>query len=256
MPAWLIGSGSDCDLVVAGPGVSDHHCLLRQTEEGCFLEDLGTPAGTFVNGARVDGRVRVDRSLPITLGRTVAMPWPDGPAPKQEPKKVRVITIGREPDNDVVIDAGVVSGWHARVVIEDGRARIEDLGSSNGTYVNSREKRIQTALLAETDTVFLGSCRIPARRLLNPEVDDAAAPTSLVTFRGSRMVFGRGLDCDQVLDFPMISRRHARLLRSGGQIRIEDLGSSNGTYVNGARVARGKLCGRATASVWEATHSP
>jgi ABC-type multidrug transport system ATPase subunit/pSer/pThr/pTyr-binding forkhead associated (FHA) protein len=155
---------------------------------------------------------------------------------ESEPSDTRVITIGREPDNDMVIDASIVSGWHARVVIENGRARIEDLGSSNGTYVNSREYRIKSAPLAESDVVFLGSYRLAVARILAPRDGQRAAGSFLVTFRGLEMLFGRGHECDQVLDYPMVSRRHARLSRSGDVLRIEDLGSSNGTYVNGVRV--------------------
>jgi len=47
---------------------------------------------------------------------------------------------------------------------------------------------------------------------------------------------GRDPDCDRVLDFPVVSGHHARLARSGSRIVIEDLGSSNGTFVNGQRV--------------------
>ncbi len=248
MPSWLIGSSSDCDVVVTGPDVAGRHCLLNQSAEGTFVEDLGTHAGTFVNGIRVEGRVQVSRTDVITLGRTVVMPWPSErrleappevkpePALESEPGVDRIITIGREPDNDIVIDVGVVSGWHARVVFEHGQARIEDLNSSNGIYVNSRERRITSAPLAETDIVFLGSYRIAAARLLHPDAGPASGASSLLTFRGSSLVLGRGLDCDRVLDFSMISRRHARLLRTGTEVKIEDLGSSNGTYVNGERV--------------------
>ena len=46
---------------------------------------------------------------------------------------------------------------------------------------------------------------------------------------------GRGTDCDVVLDDPAVSKRHARV-RFDGQAWIEDLDSTNGTFVNGRRV--------------------
>ncbi|MFH1143629.1 MAG: SpoIIE family protein phosphatase [Candidatus Eisenbacteria bacterium] len=55
------------------------------------------------------------------------------------------------------------------------------------------------------------------------ELDAASAPR----------ILGRGKDCDLVLDFPSISRRHARLRWEGSALWIEDLGSSNGTKLNG-----------------------
>ncbi len=45
-----------------------------------------------------------------------------------------------------------------------------------------------------------------------------------------KLVIGRGEDCDVVLDHPSISRRHASL-EIGEQLRIEDLGSANGTFI-------------------------
>ena len=50
------------------------------------------------------------------------------------------------------------------------------------------------------------------------------------------VIVGRGAELPVVLAEDMVSRKHARLLIQGEQIRIEDLGSTNGTFVNGERV--------------------
>ncbi|MGH9379250.1 MAG: SpoIIE family protein phosphatase [Thermoanaerobaculia bacterium] len=50
------------------------------------------------------------------------------------------------------------------------------------------------------------------------------------------LIIGRGADCDLALGDPYLSRRHARLHVTGTSARIEDLGSANGTLVNGVRV--------------------
>lgn len=49
-------------------------------------------------------------------------------------------------------------------------------------------------------------------------------------------VIGRREDCDLRIPLGEISRKHCRLIRDGDTLRVEDLGSSNGTYVNGQRV--------------------
>ena len=46
------------------------------------------------------------------------------------------LTIGRGEENDIVLDGPMVSGQHARLLLEDRGATIEDLGSANGTTVN------------------------------------------------------------------------------------------------------------------------
>src|SRR4051794_4882088 len=76
MPSWIIGSGADCDLVVAQPTVSGRHCRLTRGGEGYVLEDLGSSNGTYVNGARITSPTRVRAADHITLGLSTPMPWP------------------------------------------------------------------------------------------------------------------------------------------------------------------------------------
>lgn len=51
------------------------------------------------------------------------------------------------------------------------------------------------------------------------------------------LILGREPDCDIVIPDRQVSRQHARLVRVGGTFTIEDLGSKNGTHVNGATLA-------------------
>jgi DNA-binding winged helix-turn-helix (wHTH) protein len=57
-----------------------------------------------------------------------------------------VNVIGRDPDTDVTIDVAGVSRRHAQIVVSDGSATIEDLGSKNGTLVGDRPVRGRIAL--------------------------------------------------------------------------------------------------------------
>ena len=53
---------------------------------------------------------------------------------------------------------------------------------------------------------------------------------------GGVIMIGRGSDCQLILDDDYVSTRHARVVSSPNGIYVEDLGSTNGTYVNGQRI--------------------
>src|SRR5689334_10026102 len=53
---------------------------------------------------------------------------------------------------------------------------------------------------------------------------------------GSPIVVGRAIDADAIVPDVAVSRRHAEIQVSDGDVRIVDLGSANGTRVNGGRI--------------------
>lgn len=67
-------------------------------------------------------------------------------------------TLGRRPYNDIVIDNLAVSGEHAVVHMDGDDVDIEDLGSTNGTYVNA--KAVTRHALRNGDTIEVGKYKI------------------------------------------------------------------------------------------------
>jgi len=78
----------------------------------------------------------------------------EGTALKEYVVESGVVTIGRLPDNAVIIDNPAVSGHHARVFREGDRVILEDLKSTNGTFVNGRP--VARQVLYHGDEVLVG----------------------------------------------------------------------------------------------------
>jgi len=93
-------------------------------------------------------------------------------------------TIGREPAAGVCLDSGSVSRRHARIVVAAGDARIEDLGSKNGTTVNGTAVR-EPAPLHDGDRLVIGAVPLTYRT--------SASGLSTET-RASRIDAGRTLE--------------------------------------------------------------
>ncbi len=161
--------------------------------------------------------------------------------------------VGRDPEAEIMLDSKGTSRNHARIEVSGDSARVVDLGSSNGTYVNGRrlssqavlqdgdELKISTTVLtarirkaskaAHPKTVLYQTEPVGSLRLLIP----GEQPYEINLFAGEHYV-GRRADCDIVVPQPDVSRRHARLLVQPEDVRVEDLGSGNGTLVNGRRI--------------------
>jgi len=71
--------------------------------------------------------------------------------------------------------------------------------------------------------------------------DGADIPFSFRILPGNIKTIGRATRADFVLDAGMVSRLHCRLTAGAVELEVVDLGSTNGTFVNGARVARASL---------------
>lgn len=66
-----------------------------------------------------------------------------------------VMRIGRDPANEIVIDHPQVSRFHARLTWENARLYLEDMGSSNGTYIN-QTRILGRKMLKNGDGIGLG----------------------------------------------------------------------------------------------------
>jgi DNA-binding NtrC family response regulator len=75
----LVGTSSDCDLILPDPRVSRRHCELRITERGVLVRDLGSKNGTLVRGVPLIEAL-LPPGVPITVGNSEVVIEPTGPA--------------------------------------------------------------------------------------------------------------------------------------------------------------------------------
>ena len=84
-------------------------------------------------------------------------------------------TLGRRPYNDIVIENLAVSGEHAVIILADGKVSIEDLRSTNGTYVNGRA--VQKQPLLNGDLLDIGRYKI---RFLDTVIAEPNTPAAAI----------------------------------------------------------------------------
>ena len=147
---------------------------------------------------------------------------------------MRTIYIGKNVDNDFVVNDPTVSRKHAVITImDDGRIILKDLNSTNGTFVNG--KRIQSDIvLSSSDTILLGKYSIDLGRVIAHNNHTAYISKG----DPNKKVIGRKNTCDICLPYDDVSGEHAVIERlSTGEIAISDKQSTNGTFVNGERVS-------------------
>lgn len=163
-----------------------------------------------------------------------------GPATEYTPSD-SPIDIGRGLERGINLADPLVSRRHARLVY-DGSWVLEDTGSRNGVWCGGR--RVDRAVVAGVVRVGLGHESEGTRltvtvRTTGPQPSLAEAPptdTALPARWSSILTIGRDPTCELVLTDPMVSWHHARLAPDGDSHRLEDLGSTNDTLVNGSRI--------------------
>ncbi|MFI8360633.1 FHA domain-containing protein [Streptomyces sp. NPDC085612] len=167
----------------------------------------------------------------------------------------RTYHVGRDPQCDICFDDPRVSWHHAVLRAEGDHWTVEDEHSLNGTWADGH--RIREWHVGAGSELRFGSVEDGPRAVLVPREPRSAAggarpagvsnPSSTGTFRRPSAVMplpartalriGRAPDNDLVIDELIVSRRHAELrARADGGYEIADLGSHNGTYLNGAAV--------------------
>ena len=118
--------------------------------------------GTFVNGIQIKKSKIVSAKDEIRLGEVVIFPW----KLLGEENSQSILRVGRSDENDIVLDNPLVSMYHAQIIVKDGCNIVQDLGSANGTSIDSPSGIISTAQFTQSSTIYFAAHAEPASRLL------------------------------------------------------------------------------------------
>jgi ABC-type multidrug transport system ATPase subunit/predicted component of type VI protein secretion system len=270
---------SEVNFKIPSPTISRRHALLSRIGEAWQVEDLGSSNGTFLNGHRItrrpvelssgdrlqlgskikfivqfSGRIgEVEKPKPIAatvMGDDIAYQIATSPpqlivsVAGTEPQTYELtkstITLGRSPDNDIVIGSKIVSRHHARLEgAYGGYQFVVDERASNPVLFQGRPVEAPQ-LLHHGDILRIGSLDPGLMVTMSfdaPSETERVTETLKVRFgEKSILQFGRHPNNDVVLDSPTVSRFHAQIEQIGQRYRIQDLRSSNATFVNEQRV--------------------
>ena len=178
-PVINIGREPSNDIVINEMVVSGFHAQIVQEGNQFILVHPHPSRGKTLNGLLYQGRhITGDQPFRKPLvrgdifrigdehGTLITLAFNDGSGAAQEalptihpiPLGAPVITLGRLPDNTVVLNHPQVSGYHARLERAGNNYRIVDLGSTNHVYVNAR--RVSSHMLKPGDEIHIGPFRL------------------------------------------------------------------------------------------------
>ena len=144
-PELAFGRSSDNDIIIASDIVGRHHGRLCYEQNAWVVYDLDSTNGTKVNGvfrssAKLGpgdiitiGNIGQPNDCVIIIVGSDRMHWNSIPINRSKP-----FTIGRSPENDLVLKSPTISAQHASITCDASGCYLNDLNSYNGSYVMGR----------------------------------------------------------------------------------------------------------------------
>jgi pSer/pThr/pTyr-binding forkhead associated (FHA) protein len=171
LPPFFIGSDKNCDLVIGSKSVSSIHCSIVNHESRIILRDLKSTNGTSVNLKRITKPTEVFPSDLILLAKHHRIKLPDAFITKTK-QTSSFAFLGRSDQSEIIIDEATVSSFHARCLFGADDVTIEDLNSTNGSFVvdtqgnRHRLPPFQPTSIAGAEGIYLGKLFISISKLL------------------------------------------------------------------------------------------
>jgi pSer/pThr/pTyr-binding forkhead associated (FHA) protein len=207
-----VGRAEGNDLVLAEGGVSRKHARFFLEGADVLVEDTGSANGTFIDGAKIEGPTKIGPRAQVVIGDYEIKLKGNGAANG----KPRPSTASKGP---VPVGAGGGDRTTAQKVMKPARA-------TTTIAAVKRDPAASSALARRTKATASPSAGAVLRGLTGPFMNKS------FPVKGT-MVVGRVAGVDIQLEDDSVSRRHAEVVMQGKSVVLRDLGSANGTTVNG-----------------------
>ncbi|KOV94198.1 ABC transporter ATPase [Streptomyces sp. NRRL B-1140] len=218
--AYTLGRDPQGDVVFDDARVSWRHATVSFNGRSWVIEDHGSTNGTFVQGQRIH-QMELGAGSAVNLGNAT-----DGPRLNLSGAAASVATPQAHPQQQPYAAQGANPGW--------------------GQQAPAQQPQQQQAPQAGWQQPQQAAAHIPQQQGSGgaagaPPVHGDRSPTTFHQFSlGRVMRIGRALENELVVSDLQVSRHHAEFHATpDGRMEIRDLGSHNGTYVNGQPIGKG-----------------
>ncbi|MDX3370214.1 FHA domain-containing protein [Streptomyces sp. ME02-6987-2C] len=249
--SYALGRDPQGELVFDDARVSWRHATISFNGRGWVVEDHGSTNGTFVHGQRVQ-QMELGAGTVLNLGNAtdgprVSLTGAQAPAgaPRAQPQQQP-----QQPQQQPYAAQGANAGWaqQAPPAQEPFQQQAPQQAPQHGQQHQAQQAGWQqqqppqqVAPQPQQAAPHFPQQQGPGGAAGAPPVHGDRSPTTFHQFSlGRVMRIGRALENDLVVSDLQVSRNHAEFHSTpDGRMEIRDLGSHNGTYVNGQPIAKG-----------------
>lgn len=226
----VLGRQAECDVLLTEGHASRRHARIMQAEDGYWLEDLGSSNGTFINGNRISGRVKVapgDRLRFDVEEYDFRIPSQAAPAVLDESK-----TVYRAPESAAVVAES--SGVFKRPGAWADPDAMGDAGIHKTKFIDPAQMKqmaSSAAPLAAAPSAIDG----PHLQVVSGARTGLNIQLALGDSGNAEWTIGSQTDREVQFMDSGVSALHAKIVNEGERWKVLDQMSANGTFVNGKR---------------------
>ncbi|MFE1029482.1 FHA domain-containing protein [Streptomyces sp. NPDC058818] len=232
--SYALGRDPQGELVFDDARVSWRHATISFNGRGWVVEDHGSTNGTFVHGQRIQ-QVELGAGTVLNLGNAT-----DGPRVSLTGAQAALGTPQAQPQQQPYAAQGANAGWAQQAPAQEPQKQqapphqAQQHGQQQAGWQQHAPQPQQAA-------PHFPQQQGPGGAAGAPPVYGDRSPTTFHQFSlGRVMRIGRALENELVVSDLQVSRNHAEFHATpDGRMEIRDLGSHNGTYVNGLPIAKG-----------------